>query len=70
MNSIRIDILPQHLQNEIQDYYEFLIAKYNIKKEQLKKERKRPYALAKDEFKIPDSFNKPLPDDLINQFYR
>jgi len=69
MNSIRIDILPQHLQKEIQDYYEFLIAKYDIKLKKNKITKKRPYAMAKDEFVVPDSFNEPLPDNIINEFY-
>lgn len=67
MNSLRIDILPKNLQQEIRDYYEFLVQKYNLNPSDNKK---RPSGLAKGEFSFPDSFNDPLPDDLINDFYK
>ena len=58
------------MQKEIQDYYEFLITKYKIKNKERKTTEKRPYALAKDEFIVPDSFNEPLPDEITNGFYK
>lgn len=68
MDTLRIDILPEIVRQEILDYYEFLLSKYKIDKKNY--ESKRPYALARDEFKVPDSFNEPLPDDIINNFYK
>jgi len=70
MNSLRIDILPKNLQEEIQDYYEFLISKYHLDKKNKVIVTKRPYALAKNEFKVPENFNEPLPDNYINNFYK
>jgi len=32
MNSLRIDILPDYLQREMKDFYEYLISKYHIEK--------------------------------------
>ncbi len=68
MDTLRIDIFPEVVRREIQDYYEFLLKKYTVDKKN--SEIKRPYALAKDEFIVPESFNEPLPDDIINNFYR
>jgi len=28
----------------------------------------RPYALCADEFRVPDDFDTPLPDEIIEQF--
>ena len=32
--------------------------------------RKRPFGLAKGQFVVPDDFDAPLPDDVIEDFYR
>jgi antitoxin (DNA-binding transcriptional repressor) of toxin-antitoxin stability system len=38
---------------------------------ELKEEAKsRPFGLAKGEFTVPNDFNEPLPDDVINDFYK
>jgi len=47
-----------------------LLLKMDVNIEVVPKKRKknansRPYALSKDKFKIDDSFNEPLPDDLL-----
>jgi len=70
MESLRIDFLPKHLQKEIQDYYEFLISKYQKELVDNSSDKKRPYALAKNEFEVPANFNEPLPEDIINDFYK
>ncbi len=70
MNSLNLEILPHTAQRELKDFYDFLVLKYGsklTKKTRTKKDR--PYALAKGEF-VPDSFNEPLPDDLLNEFYK
>ena len=38
--------------------------------EPVKQNGKRPYGLCKGEFTVPKDFNEPLPDDVINSFYR
>lgn len=70
MESLRIDFLPKHLQEEIQDYYEFLLSKYHNELESIKSNKNRPYALSRNEFDVPENFNEPLPDDLVNDFYK
>ncbi len=60
MDSLRIDFLPKHLQKEMLDYYEFLISKYHIEMEDMNSDKKRPYALAKNEFEVPVNFNEPI----------
>lgn len=71
MNSLNLDILPGKARKELKDFYEFLVSKYNNKHVRKTRAKKvRPYALAKGELNVPDTFNDPLPDDLLNEFYK
>ena len=71
MNSLNLEGLPQTAQKELKDFYDFLVAKYTNKPARKSRERKnRPYALARGEFDVPENFNEPLPDDLMNEFYK
>lgn len=71
MNSLNLELLPANAQKELRDFYDFLVSKYvrnPLKKSGTKVYR--PYALAKGEFTVPENFDEPLPDDLLNDFYK
>jgi hypothetical protein len=71
MNSLNLEILPGNAQKELKDFYDFLVAKYGNKRSSKTRIKKiRPYALAKGEFDVPEDFNEPLPNDLLNEFYK
>jgi hypothetical protein len=70
MNSLNLEALPKTGQKELRDFYDFLVFKYSNKLvTKSKAEKNRPYALAKGEFDVPEDFNEPLPDNLLNEFY-
>lgn len=69
MNSLNLEILPHTAQKELKDFYDFLLLKYSNKPARKSRTKKnRPYALAKGEFDVPEDFNEPLPDDILNEF--
>ncbi len=71
MKSLNLEILPPGAQKELKDFYDFLVSKYsrNTRKKSGKKST-RPQGLAKGEFVVPDDFNEPLPEEILNQFYK
>ena len=71
MKSLNLEILPPVAQKELKDFYDFLVSKYS--RDSGKKSGKkdiRPHGLAKGDFVVPDNFNEPLPDDIVDQFYK
>lgn len=71
MNTLNLEILPYTAQKELKDFYDFLVMKYSNKHAKKTGTKKiRPYALAKGEFEVPENFNEPLPDDVLNEFYK
>lgn len=53
--------MPLDKQQQVLQFVESL-------KEQKLEIKQRPFGLCKDEFTIPDDFNKPLPDEILDLF--
>ena len=51
--------LPLDKQQQVLQFVEFL----DQQKQEIKQ---RPFGLCKGEFVVPDDFNKPLPDDILD----
>lgn len=47
-----------------------IIAEINPQQTPENELKQRPFGLAKGEFTVPSDFNEPLPDELINEFYK
>ncbi len=64
METLDLNKLPEHAKHEIIDFYEFLLAKHTKTNDK----KRRPYALAKNDFDVPGDFNKPLPPEYLKYF--
>lgn len=59
--------LPPQLQAEVFDFVLFLEQKLKSTTKQSAK-KNRPFGLCAGEFRVPDDFDAPLSDDILNLF--
>ncbi|MBK1692328.1 DUF2281 domain-containing protein [Ectothiorhodospira mobilis] len=58
----RIRALPPEQQEEVLDFIEFIRSRRPIPA------KDRPMGLCKGEFRVPDDFDAPLPDEVLRDF--
>ncbi len=64
---------PSKYLNQVEAGESFIIVQENkpiaeLKPITKKKKPRRPFGLCKGEFTVPDDFDAPLPDDILNAF--
>ncbi|MDM8532707.1 hypothetical protein QUF63_16215 [Anaerolineales bacterium HSG25] len=62
-----LDLLPVEGIKLLAEFVAFLKTKFDIQ-EKPTMEQTRPFGLCEGEFVVPDDFDDPLPDDILNAF--
>ncbi|NEO36178.1 MAG: DUF2281 domain-containing protein [Moorea sp. SIOASIH] len=66
---VKWQALPPVFQQQVLDFIDFLLGKYGQQQSETTPQKQlRPYGLCLGQFKVPDDFDAPLPDEILDGF--